>query len=73
MAFTWRRVTLGVLAALYLAGAGWLAGLAIERIWTDRERMAAVRAREQRQREARDRAMRVETEHEAGRAAPPAR
>jgi hypothetical protein len=73
MALTWRRLALGALAALYLTATGWLAGLAVERIWADRERTAVIRAREQRQREARDRAIRVELEHEARRPARPPR
>ena len=73
MAFTWRRIAIGVLAAVYVAGAGALAGLTVERIRTDRERRAVVRAHEQRQREAREQAMRVELEHETGRPVPAAR
>jgi hypothetical protein len=67
VAFTWRRVVLGAVGAGYLTGAAFLAALATERIRADRERLAVVRAQEQRQRQARERAMRVELEHEAGR------
>jgi hypothetical protein len=65
MAVSWRRVMLGVLAAIYFAGAAYLAGLVTERIQIDRERMAMVRAQEQRAGEARARAIRLELEQAA--------
>jgi hypothetical protein len=69
MAFTRRRLAFGVVGALYLSGAGLLAGLTVERIRADRERVAIVRAHERRQREARERAIRAELEQEAHRTA----
>lgn len=70
MVWTWRQLTLVGVAGLYLTGAGLLAGVTIERVRADRERVAVVKAQAQRQREARERVMRVEREHEAARAAP---
>jgi hypothetical protein len=69
MVITRRRVAVGALTAVYLTGAGFLVGLVTERIQADRDRVAVVRAREQRQREAREQAIRVELQHEAGRTA----
>lgn len=66
---SWRRLTVGGLGAIYLTGAAFLLGVVSERIRVDRERMAVVRAQEQRAREARARAMRIELEQEGGRSA----
>ena len=66
----WRRIALGALAGVYLTATGWVAGVAVERISADGPRIAAIRARQQRQREARERAMRRELDHEARRASP---
>ena len=65
MMLSWRRVMIGALGASYLAGTAFLAGLVTERIRVDRERMGIVRAQEQRAREARARAIRIELEHAA--------
>jgi hypothetical protein len=70
MAMTRRRLAVIAFCAVYLSGASFLAGLVTERIRTDRARVAAGRSHERRQREARERAMRVELQHEAARAAP---
>jgi hypothetical protein len=67
MAVSWRRLTLVGLGAIYLASAAFLAGVVTERVRFDRERMATVRSREQRTREARAQAIRIELEHEAAR------
>jgi hypothetical protein len=67
MAVSWRRVMVGALGAICFAGAAFLAGLVTERVRVDRERIAVVRAQEQRVREARARAIRIEVEQEAGR------
>jgi hypothetical protein len=69
MAVSWRRVALVGLGAIYLTGTGFVAGVVTERVRFDRERMAMVRAREQRAREARTQAIRIELEHEAARLA----
>ena len=67
MTLSWRRVMVGALGAIYVGGAAWLAGLVTERVRVDRERMAVVRAQEERAREARARAIRIELEQTAGR------
>jgi hypothetical protein len=66
MTLSSRRVMVGALGAIYLAGAAFLAGLVTERLRVDRERMAVVRAREERAREARARAIRIELEQASG-------
>ena len=67
MVVSWRRAALVSLGAVYLAGTGFLAGVVTERVRFDRARMAIVRAREQRAREARTQAIRIELEHQAAR------
>ena len=67
MAVSWRRVTVGGLAAMYLAGTAFLAGIVTERVRFDRERLAILRAREQRAREARARAIGIELDQAATR------
>ena len=69
MVLTRQRAALGAIGAAYIMGATFLAGVAAERIRADRERVTVVRAQEQRKREARAQAMRVELQQEAGRAA----
>jgi hypothetical protein len=67
MAVSWRHITVGGLAALYLGGTAFLAGVVSERVRFDRERLAMIRAREHRAREARARAIRIELEQAAAR------
>jgi len=67
MAAAWRRVTVGGLAAVYLAGTAFLAGVVAERVRFDRARLAIIRAREQRARETRARAIRIELDQAAAR------
>jgi hypothetical protein len=60
---------LGAVGALYLVGASFLAGIVTERVRSDRERVAIVRAQAARQRQVRERAMQIELEQDARRAA----
>ena len=69
MALTWQRATVGAVGATYFIGAIFLAGVATERIRADRERVAVIRTQVEQQRQARERAMRVELQHGAGRPA----
>jgi hypothetical protein len=68
MALFARRVTLVVLSAMYLTGVGLLAGVAAQRVRADGARLALLRAQSLRQQEARERAIRVELQHETRRA-----
>jgi hypothetical protein len=69
MVVSWRRLTVAVLGVVYVGGAAFLAGIVTERVRVDRERMAVVRAQEQRVREARARAIRIELDQAAARTA----
>jgi hypothetical protein len=69
MVVSWRRLTVVVLGVVYIGGAAFLAGIVTERVRVDRERMAVVRAQEQRVREARARAIRIELDQAAARTA----
>ncbi|HEY7518939.1 MAG TPA: hypothetical protein VIE36_11665 [Methylomirabilota bacterium] len=69
MVVSWRRLTVVVLGVVYFGGAAFLAGIVTERVRVDRERMAVVRAQEQRVREARARAIRIELDQAAARTA----
>lgn len=69
MGLSWRRVTVAAVATVYVAGAGSLAALTVDRIRTDRARRAQVDAQEQRRREARAHAIRMELELEREHAA----
>jgi hypothetical protein len=69
MVVSWRRLTVVVLGVVYFGGALFLAGIVTERVRVDRQRMAVVRAQEQRVREARARAIRIELDQAAARTA----
>lgn len=69
MSWSRRHVGLAALCAIYLAVLGFLAGLATERIRADRARDVVRRALDARQREAREHAIRVELQHQAGQTA----
>jgi hypothetical protein len=59
-AMTLSRVALGVVLTVYLSGTAVLTAYTIGRVRADRARVVDVRAREDRQRAARERAMEVE-------------
>jgi hypothetical protein len=65
-----RRITLGVICGVYLAGTGFLTGVVVERVRVDRIRTHSVRRQQERQRLAREAAIRVELQHVADRVTP---
>jgi hypothetical protein len=68
MALGWNRVTFAAVGAAYLVSTSFLAGVVVERVRSDRARVAVIRGHSERQRQARERVIRRELEQKAGRA-----